>query len=543
MKTTVGDYLLMRLKELGIDDVFGVPGDYNLGFLDQVVHYKGLRWIGNCNELNGAYAADGYARIKGAAALVTTYGVGELSAINGIAGSFAEYLPVVKIVGMPSAEIQKSDIVFHHSIRTNEYNVFEEMYAKVTKAQTILTVENAAEEIDRVLTVCFKKKLPVYIGVSSDICYQEIEVEKKPLELTNSVSAKETMEEAAIRITKVLSHSKRPLLCVDLCAMRHDIKKDIEHLIKEVQIPFITTNMGKAYINESNPLFVGVYSGENGNEKVYDFVHKADCIISFGALISDLNTSMLPKSSSIEIHSNHVRVKNSHYYELYFHDFIPFLSKKIKDSKLKFSATKIPKKEKNHFMIEKNFNKIEQAYFWDRMGYFFKEHSTIIAGTGTSLFGLLPIRMPDNVNFISQIIWASIGYSVGALLGTSIADSSKENILFVGDGAFQLTAQEVSTMLRYETTPIIFLLNNDGYTIERVIHGEKMEYNDIQMWNYADLPKMFGENVWTTKVTTTEELETCLSELRANDDKLRFVEVIMERMDVPEMLMKMFRKE
>ncbi|WP_196893295.1 alpha-keto acid decarboxylase family protein [Aureivirga marina] len=543
MKMTIGDYLLMRLKELGIDDIFGVPGDYNLGFLDQVMYYDGLKWVGNCNELNGAYAADGYARVKGAAAMISTFGVGELSAINGIAGSFAEYLPVVKIVGMPSTEEQKSDIVFHHSIRSNEYDVFEEMYAKITAAKTILTEENAADEIDRVLTVCWKKKLPVYIGIPSDMPYKEIEVEIKPLELDCPTSNLETMEEASLRITKVLKLSKRPLLCVDLCAMRHNTKEDIEHLIDEIQIPFITTNMGKAYINETNPLFVGVYGGKNGDEAVNEFVENADCIISFGALISDLNTSMLPKSSSIEIHSNYVRVKNSYYYELYFHDFIPYVSNKIKKSKIKFPAFTLPKKEEKHFMIKADSKKIEQEYFWKRMGFFFKENSIVIAGTGTSLFGLLPIKLPDNVTFISQIIWASIGYSVGALLGTSIATPFKENILFVGDGAFQLTAQEISTMIRHNTTPIIFLLNNDGYTIERVIRGEKMEYNDIHMWNYAKLPKIFGDEVWTTKVSTTEELESCLSELRANDDKLRFVEVMMERMDVPEMLMKMVGKK
>jgi|TARA_B100001964_G_C13900173_1_gene451295 indolepyruvate decarboxylase len=79
MKITIGDFLLKRLAELDIHHIFGVPGDYNLGFLDQIVENKDMQWVGTCNELNGAYAADGYARIKGASAMVTTFGVGELS--------------------------------------------------------------------------------------------------------------------------------------------------------------------------------------------------------------------------------------------------------------------------------------------------------------------------------------------------------------------------------------------------------------------------------------------------------------------------------
>ena len=101
MRMSVGDFLLKRLAELGARYLFGVPGDYNLWFLEQAERSNQIEFVGCCNELNAAYAADGFARLRGFSALVTTYGVGELSAIAGVAGAYAERVPVVCIVGAP----------------------------------------------------------------------------------------------------------------------------------------------------------------------------------------------------------------------------------------------------------------------------------------------------------------------------------------------------------------------------------------------------------------------------------------------------------
>ena len=113
---TVGDYLLARLAEIGIRHVFGVPGDYSLAFLDHIMDSEQITWVGNANELNAAYAADGYARVNGAGALLTVYGAGELSAINGIAGAYAEYVPVIHVVGAPATSAQRARALVHHTL-------------------------------------------------------------------------------------------------------------------------------------------------------------------------------------------------------------------------------------------------------------------------------------------------------------------------------------------------------------------------------------------------------------------------------------------
>src|ERR1700740_2220835 len=139
---TVADYLLYRLAQAGVHHLFGGPGDFNFQFLDHVIAHPQITWVGNANELNAAYAADGYARLNGMGALLTTFGVGELSAINGVAGSYAEYVPVIPVVGAPSTAARREKALIHHTLGDGDFDRFARAYAEVTVAQAILTQEN-----------------------------------------------------------------------------------------------------------------------------------------------------------------------------------------------------------------------------------------------------------------------------------------------------------------------------------------------------------------------------------------------------------------
>lgn len=531
----LSQYLLMRLKELGIEHIFGVPGDYNLIFLDEIVNFKGIEWIGNCNELNAAYAADGYARVKGAAAVVTTFGVGELSAINGIAGAFAERVPVVKIVGAPSLGTQSEKAIMHHTFGTGDFHTFSDMYRKVTAAQALLTKDNPAAAIDRVLQTCWIKKRPVYISLPSDLVNYKVPAPPAPLDLTYPRSDKDAVIEMVERTVQLMNNAKNPIILVDICAIRHPMKELILKLLEKTQIPFASMNMGKGLLDESHSQYIGTYNGKYSSPDVQERVEKSDCILSFGTIMSDFNTggftTQLDANASIEIHSNHVRVGQSLYPDLYFDAVLPALIEKA------VSHTRTISVKKTVFPAEKTCAKtIMQQQFWRRMSIFFEPEDIIVAETGTSSFALMGTPIPPDTIFISQTLWGSIGYSVGALLGAALAGGKRRALLFVGDGSFQLTAQEISTMLRYKLNPIVFLINNDGYTIERVIHGPTMPYNDIQMWDYARLPQIFGANVWSIAVKTPTELEKALQEIPRHNDKLIFIEVVMDKMDCPDVL-------
>ncbi|MDP3562358.1 MAG: alpha-keto acid decarboxylase family protein [Legionellaceae bacterium] len=540
-KLSISNYLLQRLVELGIEDIFGVPGDYNLSFLDQIVQYKNLRWVGNCNELNAAYAADGYARVRGAAALVTTFGVGELSAINGIAGSYAEFVPVVNIVGAPSTTIQQSGALMHHTLGTSRFDVFMTMFEKVSAAVVILdSAENAGERIDSALETCWIKKQPVYISIPSDMVLVEIDAPKKPLCLNYPPSDPDVVNELIARINLIIRKAKSPVILADLCAVRHSMKALIHELLDKTGIPFATMNMGKGIIDESHANFLGMYNGLYSSPGVKERVEHADCILSFGSLLSDFNTggftTDMKVNSTIEIHSNYVKIRHSSYPSVYFNAVIPALIHALHGYQHKEKIARIPQ-----VVASPSKSHITQAWFWAKMGSFFKSHDIIIAETGTSMFGLLETAVPDHSTVIAQTLWASIGYSVGAILGAALADQTRRTILFVGDGSFQLTAQEISTVMRHHLSPIVFLLNNDGYTIERVIHGPNMSYNDIQPWQYAKLPTIFGDNVFSCVVETAQDLDHAINKIDEHRDKLCFIEVKMKRDDCPDNLRELGR--
>jgi TPP-dependent 2-oxoacid decarboxylase len=549
MKITIGDYLLSRLQELGINNIFGVPGDYNLTFLDQIIENNNMNWVGCCNELNAAYAADGYSRIKGFGALVTTFGVGELSAINGIAGAYAERVPVVKIVGTPSQLVQQNKLIVHHTLGNKRFDEFAQMYTHVTVAQAYINEENAAAEIDRVLLECWKHQRPVYIALPCNLSHNIININKKPLKFVVPPSNTAAIDEVITRICSKLKKSKQPVILIDLLVTKFPkLKKQLLKLIEATKLPFATMNMAKGIFDESHPQFIGSYAGALSSVGVQEKVENSDCVISFDSVMSDLNTGgftvKINTTAFIEIRAFYVKIGQALYKEVYYNELLPELIKKLQDYQyLELHTHKSVKQIQKVTEEYAETKVITQAYFWEQISVFLRADDIVIAEAGTSLFATLQMTLPNECTYISQTLWGSIGYTLGALLGTCMAAPAKRNILFIGDGSLQLTVQTISTIMKHGLNPIIFVINNAGYTIERVIHGATMPYNDIQPWSYAELPKIFGKNYWTTKVKNKKQLEQALAEVNKHADKLKLIELIMDKNDVPPLLEKMFKHD
>lgn len=558
-KITVAEYLLNRLKEMSIHSIFGVPGDYNLSFLDFIEDFPGLKWIGNCNELNAAYAADGYARVNGISALVTTFGVGELSAINGIAGAYAEFIPIINIVGMPDEQTLTNKPLIHHSFPEGNFNVFQQIFEKVTVAQTCLNENNAGEEIDRVLREAWIKRRPVYIGIPFNVASKQIAASTQKLNLNSPNSNPTALKKAVEQAVKMITAAQSPIVLIDAKVARFSMKNVIEVFLQQTKLPFASMSMGKAIIDETHLQFMGNYIGAfTKNSSTREFIESSDCVVSFGSLPSDFNTGLFTykpnKNIIIEIQNDYTLVKQAHYPDVFFSDFILQLTQSLTyHFKNKHQFSKI----ENFTVGSRNepfdncsvpFHEetpISQDYFWYAVEKILKENCTIIAEIGTIMFGAIQMCLPANTHYISQTLWASIGYSVGAFLGACIAAPQRQNILFVGDGSFQLTAQEISTMIRHRISGTIFLLNNKGYTIERIIHKEYSSYNDIQNWNYSQLPSIFdthNEHVWSVCVETISAFEQALLDIDKYPTKLKFIEVKMDKMDCPEILQKLLKQ-
>lgn len=322
----------------------------------------------------------------------------------------------------------------------------------------------------------------------------------------------------------------------------------VKELIKASGLPVVTSPMGKGAVDEDTPTYCGIYAGSASHPAVKERVESSDLVLTIGSIKSDFNTSgftyQVSQLNSIDFHSYHVKVAYSEYPGVRMNGVLDRVSKALTEQKIKLNIVPGPKvgpaipDEK----IDKKSEVITHAYLWPRFGDWVDSGDIIVTETGTSNFGIMETRFPANVQAINQYLWGSIGYATGAVQGAALAAQElgrNRTILWTGDGSLQLTAQAIATMLRNDIAPIIFCICNQGYTIERFIHGMHAGYNDVQEWRYKDLPAAFGAKEGQSKtyvVKTRTEFEDLLAddEFKAAGNKvLRFVEVHMEMEDAP----------
>lgn len=538
LSTTVAGYLLARLKEIGVDHIFGVPGDFVLGFFNQVLA-SDLEYVGTCNELNAAYAADGYARIRGVGAFSSTYGVGELSAINGVAGSFAERVPVVVITGSPATRAFHEQTLLHHTL--GDYRIPSRMYEEITVASTWLDSPDAAPaEIDRVLSACLSQQRPVYISLPADMVTAECKRPAGLLYPAPTSSDQGALEEAIHEALGLLEQAIEPVVIADVELIRFKLQEEFARLLDRSGFPYATMMLGKTVLSEHHPQFIGLFEGERSRDYVRDRVESSDCVLQLGALMSDFNTggftTNLDDSRTIRANLHSVKIKHHQYENVSLRDFILGLTDKLsrrEPGSLRIQCAAEGCVHRNSEPYRPDGPKpLTVKRFFDRMSHFVEKDSIVLAETGVSLFSAAEMLMAEGVTFIGQTFYGSIGYTVGATLGAAVAAPDRRVVLFVGDGSFQVTCQDLSTMIRNHLKPVVFLVNNDGYTIERVISDHP--YNDIQPWRYHKLVEVFGGGLGLD-VHTEGELEDALGQT-ATADGLVFIEIHTGRLDCPDSL-------
>jgi indolepyruvate decarboxylase len=530
MKETIGNFLLRRLYEAGIRHIFGVPGDYNLELMQQLEDRSEPAWIGNCNELNASYAADGYARIAGLGALIVTNGVGALSAINGIAGAYSEHVPVICICGsIPAKSVQRGELM-HHTLADREKGSFYRAFAEVTAAQAVLSPENAVSEIDRLIRTSWQQKLPVYMELPSDVSYLEIDVPRESLTLEATPSDKERLQSCAQAIFERLRAAQSPAFLLDLDADRFGVAKQVAELAARWQMRVATMNTSKGVFCETSPLFVGTYIGIASAPATREAIEQSDCLLTVGyrrvETATGFFTDKLPESA-IQINSRYVDVGAKNFQGVHIAELLNALLE-FNPQSPKAKLTALPRTPE---AADSN-GALTQAAYWKAMQEFVLPGDVIIAEDGTSIIGAGQMNLPEGCTFISQAVWGSIGYATGALLGSLLAAPSRRHLLFTGEGSLQVTVQEISTMLRHDLKPFIFVINNHGYTIERTILGKDANYNDVANWRYSDLPKVFSRS-YTDMTHVVETIEDLRKVLQSSHKGLVFVESVMDKYDSP----------
>lgn len=494
----VGHYLIERLVQLGATHAFGLPGDYNMQFLDHIVDDKRIEWVGCANELNASYAADGFARATSRiGVLITTFGVGELSAVNGIAGCYTERLPVLHIVGRPASAAQEAHKPMHHSLGLGTFDSFYEMSKQISCDYAVIgwtesDLANTPEIIDRVLVRMVRDRQPAYLGVPVDVFDMDIPSQRieRPLSMDIPTTDPEAVEYAIQVALRHFESAKCPLVLVDNCVARYHTRGEVNEFLEATGLPVASTPAGKSTVDEDHPQYLGIYYGRGTSPRLRQIVaDQVDLLLIAGGARSDMNTDNFsyatPTSQTIDLHHNSLAVGHSKYENVGLHDVLPQLAKALAPRKAEWLALARELREKAaepEPEMAADDSLLTESYLWHRLGSFVQEYDHVVADMGTSCFGATNAHLPRNTNYHQQLLYGSIGWSVGATLGVAVGARLRgqgRTLLFVGDGSLLLTMQEIATMMHQGLTPLIFVLNNDGYEIERLIHGPERAYNNI----------------------------------------------------------------
>ncbi|PTB70299.1 pyruvate decarboxylase [Trichoderma citrinoviride] len=566
----LAEYILRRLIQLGVGTVHGVPGDYNLTILDYIKPL-GLTWAGNANELNAGYASDGYGRIKGIAAMITSFGVGELSAINAIGGAFAEKSPVVHLVGTAPQSAQKTKACVHHTLGNGDYRAFPEMNKYVTVAQANLTdAESAPGLVDAALKACILHSQPVYIQLPTNLVKAQVRAPTTPIDLSHPGYDEGYENKVLDALVEKLQSAKKPVILMDGLTARFHINEVINEFVRKTGFPTLSTPFGKGIVNENLPNYQGSYDGAVGDESTKQQIDDADLILNFGPLYSDVNAigfSAVPRADVTVVFETHavkfgpepadpkgraIQIKS-------------FMTKLLK----RLETTQLPKIQPftRGASVSPNLLKalkpaadgdpLKQDEFWLRMSKYLKPGDLLLTEAGTSFAGANTFILPENTILLNSCLWLSIGYTLPALQGSALAQrelrkeghkegtrSSGRAILFIGDGSLQMSVQGISDIIRNRIDATIVVINNDGYTVERVLHGFEESYNEIQPWRNTLAPAFFGapENdpnypVITAQVRNWGELWSVWERKDVQAGKgLAMIEIFMNWADAPKLL-------
>src|SRR6516165_820055 len=538
MAETVIQYVLGRLKEIGVDDFFGVAGDYAFPVNDAIVEHPAINWIGCCNELNAAYAADGYARMRGVGAVCTTYGVGELAAMSGIAGSYAEHLAVFHLVGTPNLATQEGRALVHHTLGNGEFDLFHRMAEPIVCASAVVTPQNAASETERLIAQAVYHRRPVYMAIPSDVANAPVLRDAPSVSVPSSDV--ESLAVATDAVAGALNTAGQACVLPGVLLRRLGLQGAATAFVDAACLPFATMFGDKSVLGEDHPNYIGMYAGRLMGEPVREFVESSDVVMLIGATLTDGNTAgftaRLDPGKTINIGHHRTTVAGTVYRNVEIADLLAELSGRI----TKRAQRPAIAPETLGPIVGGGEDPITADALYPRWANFFRPDDVIITDTGTASLGLGFAQLPRGAEFHNQTLWASIGWATPAAFGAAIGAPDRRLILITGEGSHQMTAQEISQFGRHGLHPIVFVLNNSGYLSERMLCKDMaLAYNDIAAWNYAELPHALGCQEWfTARVSTCGVFDDVLKTAEQADGAA-YIEVITDAYEAPPMYKKL----
>lgn len=556
---TVADYLLTRLKQLNVTEVFQIPGDYVKHFTQALEDFDGIETIGAINELDAAYAADAYGRTRGLGAVSLQYGVSTFSALNAIAGAYVERSPVVVISAAPGADTRQVtkmyNVLYHHS--TGNLNDDRDVYERVTvAAETLSTSVGAPEKIDDLLIAAITYKRPVYIA-----CYKEVWGEpcprpaNKPLQPLSIKSEPAALENAVEQAWTQITAAKNPMIFAGVEVLRYGLSDLLQQLIDASGFLYTTTTLGKTVLDEKGNKFIGTYSDAASITSVLDAVQQADCFLTLGTIITDDYLWFIENkyAAMVLATTEEIRVGYFIYEGVTMKDFMEALLLRFKKTKGYPLSTVAPRQpaypEPWASNSDPKFNDkpdiITYNRFFQHSMKFLHENKMLddivmTFGVSSSLYVATNAYGLKQNSFIGSAAWQCIGFETGAASGAQLG-SGKRAWTVAGDGGFMMVCQSLSTLARNKLNAVIFVISNGVYAIEQVYvditsfePGPQHKFDAFDIlpkWDYMALAQAFGAKGY--RVTTIRELNAVLKKLKKLANQPALVEVVIPEKDLP----------
>lgn len=502
---SVAEFLIERLENAGVKHIFGVPGDYILQFIQQVSQTESIKFINTTDENHAGFAADAYARVHGIGCVCATYNVGALKLCNSIAGAYAEKSPVLVISGSPGLKERNEDFLLHHVVKS--FDNQQKIFKHITCHSVILDdATTAGWKIDQALEMLKHNKQPVYIELPRDVAEQPLRYDVyrqgTPVEKPGD---EENLKEALAELGLWIKNSKNPVILAGVQIARFGLGGALVRFAEKHNIPMVTTLLSKSTINEHHPLFAGVYCGnQTSTESLRKLVDDSDCLMIFGEMLTDMmlgfQSPKFKKRQTMFCSTEGLKVRNHSYADVAFLDFC---NKLFKSDFGKKDSPQLPTRATVEQFVPVSGKEITTARFFEKVNSMLTDQMAVVADIGECLFGASELVVSHN-HFISPAFYCSMGPAIPGALGLQLAKPNLRPVVLVGDGAFQMSASELSTILENKLNPIVFVLNNKGYTTERfLLDGD---FNNIRDWNYHKVTEMLGGGQGV-KVETEDELE------------------------------------
>ncbi len=546
---TVGSYLATRLAQIGLKHHFVVPGDYNLVLLDQLLANPDMQQIGCANELNASFAAEGYARANGAAACIVTFSVGALSALNGIAGAYAENLPVILISGGPNTNDAAAQHLLHHTLGTHDFSYQRKIAEHLTCAAVVVaSAEDAPYLIDHAIRSALREQKPAYIEIPCNLAATACASPGPISSLTQIVpSDPATLKAAVTAAAAFLASCIRPMLLAGPKLRAAGAQAAFRKLAEALGCAVAVMPSAKGFFPENHPQFAGISLGEVSTHGCNELVDWADGLLCAGTVFTDYTTvgwTSIPIANKIiDADFDRIIVPGQDFSNLRLADFLSALAEKVQKNPatmVEYGRIRAPIVPPT---VVPSPGKLTREEMVRQVQALLTPESTLLVETGDSWFNGMYMALPPGAGFEIEMQWGHIGWSVPASLGYALGAPERRLIAMIGDGAFQLTAQSVAQMIIHKLPVIIFLINNRGYTIEVEIHDGP--YNNIKNWDYAGLMAVFNAESGNGKglrANTGDELEAAIQQAKKNIRGPTLIECAIDRDDCARQLISWGRR-